>query len=273
MSSDDIKNGDSSDEDIELEPVEDGHRRRVVVADMETNSFKCEIALTKTPIDKGANDRADVLIGHFPCSPGFFGGASMLSLRKSGGKVIAGPVSPPPTDNEFGCKSPDGEHVFDQGNYCRSNNAHTPTESNVMQIVRRGDCNFVRKAANHHHAKGIIVINSNPYELFVMAGEKPQPGSDCSGDDLPVTVLVSGLDGELILQLRRDEESKGNVVDATITLTKESDDSIEAPHVKGSNEALQILASHGWGIHAVPQAQVEQNSGWQLFIIQHDQKV
>lgn len=106
-----------------------------------------------------------------------------------------------------------------------------------------------------------------------MAGEKTQPGSNDSSDsDLPVSVLVSGEDGEAIVKIMNDE-SQGNVdIDASIVLTRMSDKSIEFPYVKGSPEALQVLASRGWGIHAVPQEQKKINSGWQLFITQHDKQ-
>jgi hypothetical protein len=57
-------------------------------------------------------------------------------------------------------------------------------------MIWRGQCNFRQKAAHHYNAKAIIVINSNPHELFVMSGEKKPIGSNgCSDDDLPVSVL------------------------------------------------------------------------------------
>ena len=244
------------------------------MADLETNSFKCEVVITKKDSEVGGNGKSDIFLSNFPCSPAFFGKANMPILNESGGEIVMGSLSPPPPGDELGCKPPDDPSPFDEGNSCQVNDGRSQDESNAVQMVKRGDCNFMRKAANHQHAEGVIVINSNPYELFVMAGENTQPGSNvCSNDDLPVSVLVSGQDGDSIIKLLHDEESKGNEVDATILLTRERDEWIEFPYVKGSKEALQILASNGWGIHAVPEAQTKENNGWQLFITQHNKKV
>ena len=232
------------------------------VADLEGNSFKCEVAITK----RGSE------VGHsfFPCSPAFFGKANLPQLIENGGAIVRGALRPPPPDDESGCKQfpNNDESLFEQDNTCDIE------DSPQIQMARRGGCNFMRKAENHHHsADGIIVINSNPHELFVMAGERPQQmfKYGCSKDDyLPVSVLVSGHDGDAIIQLLHDE---GNDFEATILLTKDSDGFITFPYVKGTADALSILASNGWGVHALPQqaAQNEQQ-GWQLFITQHDKQ-
>lgn len=141
-----------------------------------------------------------------------------------------------------------------------------------IKMVRRGDCNFNQKVKNLHLSghQGIIVINSNPHELFVMAGEKPQPGSDYSPkDDLPVAVLVAGNDGDELAKIAYGEQIKGNQIDATILLSKQSEQFLEFPLVQGSNEGLSVLAKNQWGIQAVLQSA---EGGWQLFVTQHNKK-
>jgi hypothetical protein len=83
---------------------------------------------------------------------------------------------------------------------------------------------------------------------------------------------VSGKDGNSILELLQIEELKGNkdAIDATVLLTKERKEWIEFPNVQGSQESLQVLASNGWGVHAVPAP--DEGDGWQLFITQHNIK-
>lgn len=183
-------------------------------------------------------------------------------MRKNGGEYLKGKLSPPPPDDELGCKP---HPQLDQEEIREGN------DRSNLQIVRRGDCNFQSKAANYQHvAEALIVVNTNPSELFVMSGDKTVPGPDgFSSDDLPVSVLVSGQDGDAMVQVLRDEESRGNEVDTVLHLMGESDEEVMAfPHVKGSMESLQVLAQNGWGITAVPYNQ--QNAGWQLFITQHD---
>jgi len=49
----------------------------------------------------------------------------------------------------------------------------------------------------------VIVVNTNPMELFCMAGEKEAKISEygCSQNDLPPSVLVTGDDGDWLLDL------------------------------------------------------------------------
>ena len=220
------------------------------VADMESNSFKCQVVLTKKNNDDEGADSDPVLFS-IPCSPAFFGKASMPSLKQNGGQQVRGSLRLPPPGNELGCKNV-------------NDNIQDEEEGHSLQIVKRGSCNFMKKASNHRHKGGVIVLNSAPYELFVMAADKPVLES--TSDDLPVSVLISGKDGESMLQFLEEERSKGSDIEASILLTK-SEESTTYPYVKGTEEALQILASNGWGVHAVPQ---QQQAGWQLFITQHE---
>lgn len=111
----------------------------------------------------------------------------MPSLIESRGEIIVGSLRPPLPGIERGCIPPSDASPFDPDNFCREND-----ELADIHIVHRGKCNFRRKSMNYHKAKAVIVINSNPNELFVMAGEgerKPLESGGCSDDDLPITVL------------------------------------------------------------------------------------
>ncbi|KAL7554973.1 hypothetical protein ACHAWF_018547 [Thalassiosira exigua] len=260
----DRKDKGSSGDEADRQFVDDHHRRHVVVADMAATSFRCEVRITKVAgEDDAANDVADDLLATYPCCPAFFGQSNVNSLVKSGGKIVKGSLSPPPPDDEFGCQSHYGP-IPDQDELCHITDGQGHDRSDV-QIVRRGVCSFMHKSATHQHAQGVIVMNSDPYELFVMAGDD-RSKHGCSLD-LPPSVLVSGEDGESITTLLNDEGD----VDATILLTANSDPAAY-PQVKGSKDALHFLASNGWGVHAVPNPSDENsnNNGWQLFITQHD---
>ena len=146
-------------------------------------------------------------------------------------------------------------------------------------MVIRGACNFTHKTrtqAIRRNAAAVIVINTNPVELFCMAGDRDQDATSstegCSQMDLPPSVLISGNDGELLMGIFGDEDLDPSTIEATVNISKQSDDQITAfPYVKGSDNTLQILASNGWGTHAVKQADATAaNKGWQLFITSHD---
>ena len=233
------------------------------VADMESNSFRCNVVIYRQTSEAEEENHP---IANYPCSPAFFGKASMTQIKQSEhGVVVKAILKPPLPGDEIGCKlSPSSLET-----------CPVDDDDGHVQIVQRGNCSFTNKASNHRQAEGIIVINSHPYELFVMSGEKILGTNDPSNDEdeLPVSVLVSGEDGGSILKLLKDEQSKGNEVIANIELVREEADTlIDFPHVKGTKESLQVLASNGWGVHAVPQSdeQQQQTPTWQLFITQHD---
>jgi hypothetical protein len=231
---------------------------------MNSNSFTCEVVIT-THSKSGASDEEDTVLRSFPCAPAFFGKAQVSHLRGNGGGIVQGLLLPPPSDDEFGCDTQiDMEHL-DQNICPRSEFTDT------VQIIRRGECSFMNKATNYRQAKGVVVINTHgPEELFVMAGELPQPGVEHDdGDDLPVSVMVSGNDGNRIIQLLAEENEEGVRLRAQIKMTKDGDEVTRFPHVNGSKSGLYALASNGWGVQMTPQ---EQNNGWQLFIIQHNNK-
>jgi hypothetical protein len=221
---------------------------------MDNNSFSCEVAITKTNREVESEDE-DIVLRRFPCSPAFFGKAHIAHLRANGEEIIRGLLVSPPPDDEYGCEPQNEVSLVDQ-DICPND------ERDVVQIVRRGDCTFMSKTSNYRHARGILVINTfGNDELFIMAGDTGLP--EGGRDYLPTTVMVSGDDGDSILELIAEEQSKGIVVNAQILMTR-AGDGPRFPYVNGSNKGLSVLASNGWGIQLAPQA-----SGWQLFITQH----
>ena len=168
------------------------------MADMSSNSFICSVVITKRELKQFKLEGRDLFISNFPCSPAMFGKASVSNLVQEDGVVVEGLLIPPPAGDNVGCKS-----MIDPG--------IRQLDNNFVQLINRGDCSFMHKSDNYRNARGIIVINSDPNELFVMSGEIPQSGERSSAE-LPVSVLVSGNDGALMIKLLHDEQSIGNVV-------------------------------------------------------------
>ena len=225
-----------------------------------TNSFSCEVVITRNELNVIAPEaRArELFVANFPCSPAMFGKASVSNLRKNRGEVVKGLLVPPPFGDELGCESTDNLHQVVQG---------TRQVRQFVQLLKRGDCSFIHKVQNYGHSQGLIVINSDPNQLFVMSGEISQSGDVSSNVDLPVSVLVSGNDGESIIQTLRDEQFEGHEAMVQIQLIEVSNEDIKFPHVEGSKEVLQISVSNSWGIHAVSRDNLGQ-AEFQLFITQ-----
>lgn len=125
----------------------------------------------------------------------------------------------------------------------------------------------------------MIVINTNPVELFCMAGDKEVTSSPdgCSQMDLPAAVLVTGHDGDWLLDLVEWEKKDISGITATVNISKQNDEDIVGrfPYVKGSENTLQVFAANGWGAQAVRQEEEGNNddsitTGWQLFITAHN---
>ena len=149
-------------------------------------------------------------------------------------------------------------------------------------MVERGQCNFTEKTLNQHikrQAAAVIVINSEPMELFCMAGDKRAETSagGCNQMDLPPSVLITGHDGGILLDAIKYENVDMNSLTATVSMSKQvHGEHAGFPIVKGVENTLQILASKGWGTQAVRQndsgssSKTNDASGWQLFITKHD---
>ncbi|KAK1744404.1 alpha-mannosidase (glycosyl hydrolase family 47) [Skeletonema marinoi] len=162
----------------------------------------------------------------FPCAPSFFGKADIAELKKTRGASFNGQLLPPPVGDEMGCNP-----------------------SN--QAARR-------------NAAAMIVVNSSPNELFAMAGAEAGATlvNDCSGEDLPLSVMVNGIDGEAIMIILES----GKIKESRVELNQILEDDEYFPHVTGSEKTLQISAQSGWSTHAVRQTDGKAR-GWQLFIL------
>ncbi|KAL7499794.1 hypothetical protein ACHAWT_007908 [Skeletonema menzelii] len=234
-------------------PSHAGYQRQVVIADLAGNQFSCEVILTD---DLNQNHT-------FPCAPSFFGKADIAELTKTSGASFNGPLLPPPVDDEMGCKP----LSMSQHNFCSDMRT---SEEQVLQLIRRGDCNFVDKASNQaarRNAAAMIVVNSSPNELFAMAGAESDAtiANDCLSEDLPLSVMVNGIDGEAIMK----KLETGKIKESRVDLNQILEDDKYFPHVTGSKNALRINAQSGWGTHAVRQTD-DKARGWQLFILRND---
>ena len=228
---------------------------------MLSHAFNCLIVITKRESNALKFDERDTFVANFPCSPAMFGKAALSSLVQNGGEVVEGMLIPPPVGDEVGCQSSNDVHMVNRAiPQLKDENGRL-----TVQLIDRGDCSFMQKTGNYGHARGIIVINTDPNELFVMSGEIPQPG-ERSSTELPVSVLVSGNDGASMIQILRDEQSMVNEVNVQIQLTKESDE-VQFPRVLGSKQLLQVTVSRDWGVQAVSREKLGQNE-LQLFIVQ-----
>ena len=230
-----------------------GYQRQVVIADLAGNQFSCEVTLTDTMNENYT----------FPCAPSFFGKADIAELTKTGGASFNGQLSLPPVGDEMGCKP----LTMSQYNFCSDTGSN---EEHILQLVRRGDCNFVDKASNQaarRNAAAMIVVNSSPNELFAMAGAESDAtlANDCLSDDLPLSVMVNGIDGEAIMNKLDSDTIKESRVDLNQIL----EDDEYFPHVTGSENTLKIKAQSGWGTHAVRQTDGKSH-GWQLFILRNE---
>ena len=80
--------GESMDPDSDRSAIIDYDlpKKRVVVADMNSNSYTCEVTVHKD----------DRIFARFPCSPGFFGAAHIEKVIQSGGVSVTGPLVTPP---------------------------------------------------------------------------------------------------------------------------------------------------------------------------------
>lgn len=268
------------------------YRRDVVIADLEGNSFLCEISLYD---DTTESER---LLATIPCAPGLFGSTDIRQLRGTEGFVVDGVLSLPPENDETGCSElesdsltqPEEDGVYDnvhsdEGDTIQE--SEVPQDDGVVQVVLRGDCAFYSKALlmkARSGAKAVIVINTEEDELFTMAGTDPENQQFATDQqELPASVLVTGLDGKAILSIINTEASGGRAVKARISVTKQHTQlelgvkdtgsivSDRWPIVKGDGKSLHIFAGGGWGVKAI----YDDKKGrpeWQLQLVQFEEK-
>ena len=237
------------------------HERTVVVTNASSNGFRCEIQLF-SPSEENPEEEEE-LLALYPCAPALFGPSRLSRLTQLGEFQVGGDIRLPDPSDEAGC-SEEGD-------------SYAPT---TIQIVRRGACTFQEKAINQRlrsGAEAVIIINSEPDELFVMADGGIE---DKSEDESPLTVMVTRNDGEIIsaaikqgmattarVQLvphKGEVDTNGKVVGA-----------VDWPMVRATSESLvQIFSENGWGVHAINRPKENQDGQeWQLFLMKHQLNV
>lgn len=251
--------------------------------------------------DEGAANqftlKSDEIVASFPCAPALFGPSRISRLVETNGVFMEHVIELPDGEDEFGCKTDDivddnipavnvvsGEAPSEGGveekigssssdkeeDECTITEEDNACENKTIQLLQRGSCSFYSKTANQkQNANGVIVINTDDQQLFVMSnGEEVQAGMPT--DDIPVSVLVTGLDGEEIVSLvqsERVEANSGSEMDSYLLaqinvfrqeIEFDSNGSISTdtenivwPVVRGNEESVQVLAKGGWGIHSV----------------------
>ena len=254
-------------DNAELEDME----RKVVVSDFAGNSFYCEIEL----VEKYENDDgvAEETLARYPCAPAMFGPTDFLRLEGNDGLCVEAQAHPPQVDDEEGCNRVGTEpSQGDSGVLIES----PELEKATIQVVRRGGCSFYAKSTNQRNRRnsdGVIVVNSED-ELFVMSfGEDGEIIVD--QDQIPTTVLVTGLDGEdLIRKLSIDADDEKATIVVRINFSRqkfigqrEANEKIYWPAVHGFPDYLQVHAKGGWGMQA---KRKETTGEWQLQLLRHD---
>lgn len=263
-------------------PTDEEFWRKTVMADFHGNSFSCEIELfAKETAHASDNARETLVI--VPCAPGLFGRAHIHHIIKNSknGIFVEGAFSPPVDENEFGCESPclyneDGSQLFTEN----SKYPQTKAESThgAVRAVHRGNCAFTEKASTMGCAsEALIVINDEADELFTMSNGEDV--SEFDPDSIPVTVLVTGLDGEDLLLLANSKMTEGKFVAAKVSLKKQNmevtgegkfnipRDRHRWPMVRGQANNLQVFAKGGWGIHASRNSSPD----WTLHMLQYNE--
>lgn len=283
-------------------PTNSAKNRHVVVSDVVGHAFECKIELRFSLSGSMENISTTV----FPCLPASYGPTSLDALAfgdKSGVQFDAKIYIPDPTD-PFGCDEDwtgisnydlnaiDGETKHLQGLasdfkstlHRREDVCLQPFDLPRVQMVHRGMCNFHAKGINvknRFNAGAVIVINSDPNDLFMMSGTGMENRKDINVDE-PLSVLVSGEDGKHMIKAIQRYNAHGTDVLASVRITPKTssltaaDPEISVPHdaidridwpiVLTAPRSIQVYASQGWGIGAIKD---DKNNQWQLTLLQH----
>ena len=284
----------TSDTSVEATSISgDDSHRSVVLADVDGNSYSCQVQIMESKIhvdedmtchtqagtsrDCSSSETRDKIVHQFPCSPALFGPTHTSHLRKVDLIEVEAKIRQSSANDKHGC----GRFSMSGGNqWSRAKN-----KSPVVSFVDRGDCTFQEKAFNQKFTQGseaVIVVNSNQGDdLFVMSGGGSEEIYKLDHADYPVTVLVTWADGQKVLKTLEENANKINVgVSARISLIKdwvppesevEGNNSKFWPRVTANPEALQIYSKSGWGIHAVQSfTDSETEVQWQLYLMRHN---
>lgn len=270
--------------------VENLLKRQVSIADFKGNSFSCEIELFR--YDSPANYDDALEFSTIPCSTSLFGPSQMSLLKKQEVVMVEAILLSPSTDNRFGCNSPlsssghavpDVEGAVLPGDFSDISEKHVDATLFAL-IVHRGDCSFFAKATNAktlRNAPAVIIVNNVGDEVFMMSsGDDELKTMDPT--DIPLTVLISGTEGEDLLQELNKNSNKMNPIVARIALKRRrsnvgsegelNSELIQWPVVRGNDNTLEILVKHGWGVRGV-QVENDDRKEWQLHLLRHGSDV
>jgi Glycosyl hydrolase family 47 len=296
----------------------DGGIRRLLLADFDGNTFSCEVEVfetypeavhdadvteqdEKTAEEEDADQAeretrwVEEVLGVVPCAPARFALTAIEELVKSGGiSIQARTVAPPHPDDEHGCRSLSDEDHAGHGDDARGGNvvpAPPDEHDTLVRLVHRGGCSFYAKSVNQRlasNADGVIVINDHDDEVFVMTATVGDELVVVDPQSVPVTVLVSGSDGEALMDMISvDKDDDEATVGIRISITRQpshlygssestasdnndnsnnnaNDDGIDWPFVVGSEGSLSAFARTGWGIQATRKPGRED---WQLQLL------
>lgn len=279
----------------------------------EVNIVRKALPLTRESMEGdeqgvGHESREDIVVASFPCAPALFGPTHLSRLAATNGVFVEHTVFAPETNDEFGCtgghvttetgtrsdgiESSQGADIIDRF----SSDGNTDKAQRVVQVVRRGNCSFFAKTANQLNrvnAEAVIVIN-HENELFIMSSGEDD--SEINEEELPAGVLITSIDGDELLELLESEskeDSSGRddprtylvaqisilkqetMIDASGSIVSPPHETdIDWPLVRGSEDALQIFAEGGWGVHAVRREggsmrQLTGHGDLQLYLLRH----
>eukprot|EP00979_Chaetoceros_neogracilis_P007120 scaffold1489_cov201-Chaetoceros_neogracile.AAC.3 len=150
-----------------------------------------------------------------------------------------------------------------------------------VQLTERGMCNFRSKGLNlknRFNAEACVVVNSDPKGLFIMAG--PMTTSQkMSNVEEPITVLVTGEDGDQMKRIVDQYTIEGKEIIAKVKITPRSGmdasvnvkstpvgeaNSLRWPIVNTAANRVQIYASQNWGVGAI-----KEGNTWNIILLQH----
>lgn len=277
--------------------------RTVVMADLKGSAYSCVVQIVESTMEDSTtcsrymNERSvhtpparqGGVIAQFPCAPALFGPSHVSHLRQMDTIYAEAVILSPKVGDEFGCDS-SGEIGLDE-----NAEVDEPTgddevcKYSVIQMVHRGICTFQQKSRNQKHAgraEAVVVINSEDNELFVMSGgDADETSNTMDKDDFPLTVLVTGSDGQSIIDIVDSfVSSEHSQLVARVTLVRGSTELTTSengaltvtgnrfwPAVRANADGVQIFSRSGWGIHSVlkPSGGNSLEREWQLFLLKH----
>jgi hypothetical protein len=276
--------------------------RKVSIVDFDGNTFSCAVDVLRKNVQQGTMSETeepvqDELLMTIPCSPSMFGPTQFASLRNQDEIIVESRLSGLMEDNQYGCNVPsplingpipdtfisihdDSEESIEQIEKLDSS-----VQEPGVQLVQRGECTFFAKAFNSRkEASAVIVINNVDDEVFMMSSSEDED-KDVDPLDLPLSVLITGLDGEALSTVAREEAAKANTVIARVSVRRRLDsigadglivngdgetrtDRIYWPVVRGSADLLEILVESGWGVRGL-QIQGNDSKEWQIQLLRH----